>query len=101
MNDTLPPDSAAPEAAPAPLARPTRKPRAAAPAAEGYAFADVVSGVLDADEERTDLPAPKRVLLPQPNPAPYALPLEQPAFLPPAVRFWPVAASAQKPWAKA
>ena len=67
MNDTLPPDSAAPEAAPAPLARPTRKPRAAAPATEGYAFADVVSGVLDADEERTDLPAPKRVLLPQPE----------------------------------
>lgn len=35
------------------------------PADEGYRFADVVSGAFDADEERADLPAPKRVLQPQ------------------------------------
>ena len=33
----------------------------------GSDFADVVSGALDADEERTDVPPPKRVLLPQPE----------------------------------
>lgn len=45
-----------------------RAPRAkkeAPPVAEGYRFDDVVSGALDADEERADLPPPKRVLQPQ------------------------------------
>lgn len=43
--------------------------KAAAPSQppSGYGFADVVSGALDADEERTDLAPPKRVLLPQPE----------------------------------
>ncbi|MDR3004848.1 MAG: rRNA pseudouridine synthase [Acidovorax sp.] len=60
--------------------RPPRAPRAAAPEAEalteaaadaaledaqGYAFEDVISGVLDADEAREDLEPTKRVLQPE------------------------------------
>lgn len=33
----------------------------------GYGFEDVISGAFDADEDRADLPVPKRVLQPQPE----------------------------------
>ena len=42
-----------------------RPPKGGKPADEGYRFMDVVSGAFDADEERTDVAAPKRVLEPQ------------------------------------
>ncbi|MFT3814739.1 MAG: pseudouridine synthase [Acidovorax sp.] len=45
--------------------RAPRPQKEAPPTAEGYRFDDVVSGALDADEERADLPPPKRVLQPQ------------------------------------
>ena len=41
------------------------KRKAAAPAVEGYQFADVVSGRFDEDDTLTDAAPPKRVLLPQ------------------------------------
>jgi 23S rRNA pseudouridine2605 synthase len=78
--------SRAPKAESRPGARPARKPRPAVDASqaegavqvpveaqepadtapsEGYGFADVISGELDAAEERTDAMPAKRVLLPQ------------------------------------
>ncbi|ABM55878.1 pseudouridine synthase [Verminephrobacter eiseniae] len=45
--------------------RPPGPRRPAAIAVEGYRLADVVSGRFDADDAASDLPPPKRVLLPQ------------------------------------